>query len=143
MEQTLYEHDYYAWINTQVDLARSGRFGQLDWENMIEELGSMGRSERRAVENYLCNVVMHLLKGRYQPTLQSHSWRGSICHGRIRIQKLLKENPSLRPKLQEMLHEEYLDARLLALTETGLPEGIIPRENPFKLDEILDPAFFP
>lgn len=44
---TLYDQDFYAWTQRQVELLRSGRLGELDIENLIEEIESLGKQERQ------------------------------------------------------------------------------------------------
>ena len=48
---TDYNTDYYAWTNEQAQLLRTKQFQQIDLENIIEELETMGRSEKRALES--------------------------------------------------------------------------------------------
>lgn len=64
---TLYEQDYCEWILTTVNLLRQGRFSEVDLDNLVEELETMGRSEKSALESNLTVVLMHLLKYKYQP----------------------------------------------------------------------------
>jgi hypothetical protein len=47
----LYEQDYALWLDTTAEQLRQGKFFVLDLENLIEEIESMGRSERQAVES--------------------------------------------------------------------------------------------
>jgi hypothetical protein len=45
-----YEADFFAWTQDQAQLLRArGRLG-LDWDNLAEEIESMGRRDRRALE---------------------------------------------------------------------------------------------
>jgi hypothetical protein len=38
-----YEQDFYAWTVQQAELLRSGKLRDLDFENLIEEIESLGR----------------------------------------------------------------------------------------------------
>ena len=49
MTSTLYEQDYYLWLDLTASLLRDRRLGELDIPNLIEEIEDMGRSEKRAV----------------------------------------------------------------------------------------------
>lgn len=62
-----YQHDFYGWTQQQVELLRSGHLNELDIENLIEEIETMGRSETRAVESRLIVLLSHLLKWQFQP----------------------------------------------------------------------------
>ena len=48
-----YERDFYAWTQQQATLLRSGKFSEIDVENVAEELESMGRSDKREIDSRL------------------------------------------------------------------------------------------
>ena len=62
----LYEQDFYLWVEQAVKLLSENRLSELDRENLIEEIGDMGRSEKLSLESNLEVVLMHLLKYKYQ-----------------------------------------------------------------------------
>lgn len=62
-----YEQDFYGWTMEQAALLKSGRLNELDIQNLIEEVETMGRSEKRALESRLSVLLLHLLKWHYQP----------------------------------------------------------------------------
>lgn len=80
----------------------------------------MGRSEKRQLINRLAILIMHLLKWDYQPNKRSSSWKATVKEQRIRLNILLKDNPSLRSKIQEFIDEAYPLAVAKAEKETGL-----------------------
>jgi len=43
----LHDLDFYAWTQQQVDLLKSGNLVDVDFKHLIEEIESMGASERR------------------------------------------------------------------------------------------------
>jgi hypothetical protein len=47
----LYDEDFCAWSMEQARLLRAGEFAWLDIENIAEELESMGRSDKREIDN--------------------------------------------------------------------------------------------
>ena len=61
-----YEKDFYSWTQEQAELLKHGRFSDLDIANLIEEVESMGRSEKRELESRLTILLLHLLKWKYQ-----------------------------------------------------------------------------
>ncbi len=138
MTLATYETDFYQWTQQQAALLRQGEFNRvdLDLENIAEEIESMGKSNRWALESYLQNVLMHLLKWQYQPQRRGTSWRLSIRNGRRQIEKRLKNSPSLKPQLPVILEEEYPPARENAADETGLPLTVFPDQCPFTLEQI-------
>ncbi len=140
---SLYETDYLRWIETTLAQLQMQDYSNIDWENLIEEIGDMGRSERRSLESNLTVIITHLLKWQYQPNFRSGSWKGSIAEHRRRIRKALKESPSLKSYLEEILAECYLDAVEIAMAETGLSVEIFPQVCPYTSVEVLDVNFLP
>jgi hypothetical protein len=134
---TLYDQDFYLWTQATVSALRAGQWSQVDLENVIEEIETLGRSEKRALMNRLSVLLMHLLKWKIQPRRQSNSWRLTIKEQRRQIQKLLKDSPSLKPYLESSLDECYQDSRIMAADETGLDLATFPQACPFNLEQTL------
>lgn len=139
----LYEADFYAWVQEQVRFLRSQQFSRIDWPNLIEEVESLGKQQRQELRNRLSVLVGHLLKWHYQPQNRSRSWLATLRIQRLDIADLLKDNPSLKPDLEESLARAYLKGVELAVGETNLPHGTFPTECPYTLAEILDSGFYP
>lgn len=49
----LYETEYDRWLEETIKLLKNSQLKQLDYENLIEELEALGRSEKNAVESLL------------------------------------------------------------------------------------------
>ena len=139
----LSEHDYHAWLLEQAVRLRARRFDQIDCEMLAEELEDMGRSERRAVESHLKNLLIHLLKWAKQKQRRSGSWRDSIDNARDALADLLQDSPSMRPQLPAFVKRQYPRARRSAANQTGLTVTRLPAACPFRLEDILDVEFFP
>lgn len=142
-QRSLYEADYLQWLETTIEQIRSQELANVDWRNLIEELEDMGRSERRSLESNLTVLLLHLLKWQYQPELRSGSWKGSIVDHRRRIRKALKNSPSLKPYLEEILAECYADAVEQAIAETELAPETFPAILSYASEAILDATFLP
>ena len=140
---SLYERDFYLWLEQQASRLREGRLDEIDVANLLEEIEDMGRSEKRAIESNLVVLLTHLLKYRSQPDQRSSSWHGSIVENRRRLRKLLRENPSLLPYAREIFAECYTDSREQAAAESGLSPDSFPAEPPFSLEQVLDPKYLP
>lgn len=138
-----YEDDFYAWTYEQADLLRLGRFSEADVTNIIEELETLGRSERKALISSYRLLLSHMLKWRYQPSHQSNSWRNTIRRERRQVAKQEKESPALAANADQLLIEAYEDARFEAADETDLPLATFPVTCPWTLDQIRDPDFWP
>ena len=138
-----YETDFYAWAMEQAALLRAGRLDAADIANIAEEIESMGRGERRELVNRLTILLLHLLKWQFQPGFRGPSWSSSIREQRIRLRSHLKDNPSLKAKLEELFAEAYELAVIGAARETGLPEIDFPKSAPYRFEEAADDAFWP
>ncbi|MEW5858093.1 MAG: DUF29 domain-containing protein [Cyanobacteriota bacterium] len=138
---SLYEQDFYLWIQTTAQQLKEGRFKEIDIISLIEEIESMGRSEKRELKNRLIVLLMHLLKWQYQPEKRSGSWRSTITEQRICIEGLLEDSPSLQPLISEVFDDCYQKARLKASDETGIKLNFFPKESPFTPEETLKYSF--
>jgi Domain of unknown function DUF29 len=139
----LYEADFFRWTQEQGRALRERRPSGIDWENVSEEIESLGRSDKRSIESNLGVVLLHLLKWRYQADKRKSEWKSTIAEHRARVRKLVSDSPSLRGYPAEVLAEEYALARLKASDETGLPEDRFPDVCPFSAAEVLDGDFWP
>ncbi|YAF95300.1 MAG: DUF29 domain-containing protein [Nodularia sp. CChRGM 3473] len=139
----LYDQDFYLWLETTAEQLKAGELAEVDLANLIEEIESMGRTEKRALESNLVVLLMHLLKYKYQPEKRTNSWKSTIREHRRRLKRIFKDSPSLKPYFQEVFLECYQDARNLASDETGLSLDTFPVESLFTTDECLHQDFLP
>jgi len=141
----LYDRDFYAWTKEQADLLRTHQFAQLDIDHLLEELISMGKSERRELIARLEILLVHLLKWKYQPGYRGNSWKLTIEEQRERIQEHLDDNLSLAAtnQLKEDTAKAYKHARTGASKETGLDRCSFPTECEWTVQTILDTTFYP
>jgi Domain of unknown function DUF29 len=135
---TLYEQDFYAWTQRQVELLQAGRWNELDIENLIEEIESLGKQQRQELRNCLGVLLGHLLKWRYQPEARSRSWTATIREQRRRIQEHVQDNPSLKSYLPEAITCGYQDGLDLVERETPIEMETLPQTCPFSLSEIFE-----
>lgn len=142
-KQTLYETDYLQWIETTVSKLQNQDYTNVDWENLIEELGDMGRSERRSLKSNLIVILLHLLKWQFQPDKRSGSWEGSIIEHRRRVNEALLDSPSLKPYLESIFAECYTQAVKQAKAETGLSIECFPVSCMYSISEVIDDEFLP
>ncbi len=143
MSQSLYDQDFYAWTKEQARAVHNKSWDKVDVEHLVEEIESLGSEQEHAVESHLVNLLVHLLKWRYQPERRGKSRRQSVLVARQRIARRLKRNPSLRPRLPFLLIDAYIDARALAASETELELNIFPDQCPWTMEQLQDPGFLP
>jgi len=140
---TSYDQDFFAWTRQQADFMRERQFQELDLEHLIEEIESMGASERRQLVSGLKMLMAHLLKWQFQSHMQSRSWSATIKEQRLSIEDLLDDNPSLRGRLDTVIPKAYRLARLLAVRETNMEESTFPDRCPYTWEQIRDHGFYP
>lgn len=135
--ELVYDTDFSKWVKVQARFLKKKEFEKLDIDNLIDEIESLGRSEKRTLVSYLENLLMHMLKAKFQPKKHTTSWDLSIEEASLKSKKTLSENPSLKPKLKEIFNEAYRYARLKASKETRLNLAKFPEECPWNLKEIF------
>ncbi|MEM6838706.1 MAG: DUF29 domain-containing protein [Cyanobacteria bacterium P01_C01_bin.120] len=110
---SLYDADYQRWLSETVVQLRSHNFACLDLENLIEEIESFGKREKRALASYLMRLCEHLLKLKYWEAERESCYRGwkvEIRNFRLQIARILEDSPSLKTYLTEIFDREYRDA---------------------------------
>ncbi|MDZ8110427.1 MAG: DUF29 domain-containing protein [Nostoc sp. DedQUE12a] len=144
--RTLYDQDYYLWLRTTINQLRAGQFSAVDLDNLLEELETIGRSEKRGIKSLLIPLFEHLLKLTYWDRERERNeghWKGEIRTFRREIKERLKESPSLKPYILEIFDECYQDARTEASDRSQLAIDIFPLIPIGSLEQILDENWFP
>lgn len=131
-----YETDFYLWSCEQAELLRQRRFAEIDLSNIVEEIESLGRSDRRALISAYRVLIQHLLKWQFQPAKRSKSWESTIREQRDQIEMLEGESPSLAEKADELIALAYPQAWKDAAYETGLPAEKMPKTCPYRAADI-------
>jgi hypothetical protein len=138
----LYEKDFYAWSKEQAELLRTGRFGDLDMDHLIEEVEDLGESLYRSARSRIRTIVEHLLKLEHAPARDPRAgWVETVMTQRSDLEDELTR--SLRPRLEQALSRTYDQARrnvAAALREHGehaAADGL-PKTCPYTLDQIAD-----
>ena len=138
-----YNKDFYGWTLEQAQLLKSGQWQAIDMENLIDEIESMGRSEKRALDSRIIVLITHLLKWHYQPTRRGKSWQLTIKGQRANCLDILDDNPSLKAKLNDSFVKAYSRAKIEAAKETGLDENFFPAECPYSIAQLFDNDYYP
>jgi len=140
---SLYETDFYGWTQQQAHLIRAGEISVLDFENILEEIEAMGRSDKRRLRSRLTVLLMHLLKWQYQPEHRSKSWRLTSIHQRRALDDLLQDSPSLQALLDTTIAIAWKNALKDVEIETGLDVRHIPQECPWNFTQLMADDFWP
>lgn len=99
---SLYDRDYLLWTEETVAKLKARDFNQVDIENLIEEIESLGRSEKRELQSRLKTLLEHLLKRIYiNMPRYFGGWENTIRTQRSEIELLLIASPSLKAAWNE------------------------------------------
>ena len=137
---SLYDDDILEWSEHQARLLRQLASGQPaneapDWDNIIDEVESVGRSQLASVRSYLTRALEHDLKARGWPdTIYVPQWQAEAR--RFRGEAADSYSRSMRQHLN--VDELYRRAlRILPTTIDGLPPLALPETCPYTLDDLL------
>lgn len=114
----LYHTDGYTWAIEQADALRRRDFDAVDWDNVIEEIEDLGRSEERSLKSQYAKVIEHLLKLQYRRQWETGpvpGWRTSVNSARREIEDVLRENPGLGGKRDEVFANAWRKAKADAI----------------------------
>jgi len=140
---SLYEQDFLLWSEETAAKLRARDFENLDLENLIEEVESLGRSDRKELLNRLVVIFEHLLKRLYvQLPNDYNGWERTIRTQRTRLIVLLKGSPSLKSIWQENVEDAWEIA--LKNVRKEYSNAKYPDRFPYSsdIDSILDRDFW-
>ena len=109
--RSLYDEDFIAWSRQQATAlraaARSGSNLPLDWENLAEEVDSLGLSERRVLHSQIQRVICHLLKLEHSPAVEPRrGWIETVNDARSELELVLEMSPSLKNEVGAVIRAE-------------------------------------
>jgi hypothetical protein len=140
MPDDLYERDVLAWSEHQASLlrrvARGERMNDIDWTHVAEEIEDVGLSELNAVQSWLRQILVHLLKLHGWPGLAAcRHWRSEIVAFQSDAQQ--RFTPSMRQRID--LDAIYARAvlQIEPLRYGGRPAVPPPETCPVTLDALL------
>ena len=137
---SLYDTDILLWSEHQAEQLRRIAAGDManttpDWENIAEEIESVGSEQRHAVESLLLQALIHMLKAEAWPLARDvPNWRADAIA--FRAQAANRFVPSMRQRID--LARIYRQARR-AIPETMDEQAPLPTPEfcPVTLDELL------
>ena len=145
-EESLYDKDFYLWLQTTANLLETNKLDELDIKNLLEEIISMGKSERKELKSRLITLIEHLLKLEYwqiEKEDNARGWRNTVAEQRLQIELTLEDSPSLKNMLNEIFNECYVKAREYILKRYQLSAVLFPDQSPFSLEDALNPDYLP
>ncbi len=144
---SLYDDDIVTWSEQQAAALRElGTRAELsnaiDWENVAEEIESVGRSQIHAVEKLLVQTLAHLLKRLSAPSAPANDhWRSEIVTfqsaARISFENAMRQR--LRWDVIWKSARSQASGSLLAYGDELLPG--LPDSCPIEPDKLLSDNF--
>ena len=141
----LYERDYLAWTEVQAAALRARKGGEnaLDYDNLAEEIEDLGKSEYRACESQIENILEHLLKIEFVgPAETIPHWRGEIAGFRRELDKRL--TATIRNRLRPDLDDAFAYA-IKSLVERGMIDRsrVLADRPGYDWALVVDPDWYP
>ncbi|HVC57120.1 MAG TPA: DUF29 domain-containing protein [Stellaceae bacterium] len=105
----LYDRDFVLWTEEQATALRRAKGANLplDWENLAEEIESLGKSDRRALHSHIRRILRHLVKlTASSAEAPRRGWRLTIREARNEIAIILRDSPSLRREIDGIIADE-------------------------------------
>ncbi len=107
----LIQTDYVGWLNETITLLKQKNFDQVDWKNLIEEIESLGRIQKRELRNRLTTILEHCLKLCYTDYVEDYrGWQETIRRSQRELEELLRDSPSLKPYWDQVFLDCYATA---------------------------------
>ncbi len=140
----LYEIDDYLWLQKTIKILATRELNNLDIDNLIEELESLGKRDLNKVRSLLRQIIIHLLLLEYWTEEYDRNyrhWRGEIIAFREDLKNSL--TTTLKNKLSEELNHIYQVAVKFVINKADLLNKRIPPECCYSLEQILDENWLP
>jgi Domain of unknown function DUF29 len=146
----LYDQDFVRWTEEQAAALRRAKSSNLplDWENLAEEIESLGRSDRRELRSQIRRILRHLLKLEASPAGEPRAgWRSSILDARSEVEDVLRDSPSLRHEIDAVIADQLTAAAELAsedLSRHGEPAEAVRaqlQKSGFTAEQVLGDWF--
>jgi hypothetical protein len=139
----LYDDDILWWSEQQAELLRRMAAGervndQVDWNNIIDEVESWGRSETRACRSALVQMLLHELKLVAWPNSTAvPGWRDELSMRRMEAADAFA--PSMRRKIDvaDLYARALHEFRKMPAMIDGLAPLPVPGTCERTLDELL------
>lgn len=138
-QKTLYDQDYYVWLNQNIEALQNNNFSELDTPNLIEELSDKAKKERNEIFFGTQNIIYYLLKTSMLSDRDiSRQEASKTLDTRQTLSRRLYESPSLNEYMELILEEAYEQARLSVQYVLGKTSSDFPQKCPYTIEQILN-----
>ncbi|MCX8076820.1 MAG: DUF29 domain-containing protein [Aquificaceae bacterium] len=145
----LYDKDFPLWAEINLELLKERLYELVDWENLLEEIEDMARSDLKTCISYLAVILEHLYKRDNFRHLTKGGeekgglgWIKSIELARGELEALIDIFPSLRSKVPQNLHVAWrmaIPKIIHSVEDLGIriSKKDIPQECPYTYEEAM------
>jgi hypothetical protein len=142
---SLYDDDLLAWSEQQAEalraLARRPELSNLvDWENVVEEIETLGRSDLRALEGNMIQLLSHLIKMASSPLERSLGhWSKDVTAFQQSVRAVYAPSMRQRVDLDRLWRDAFATAGFDLWPKGGRPMRQLPSTCPLSLAELVGP----
>lgn len=144
--QTLYELDFGEWVEQQVMALKNQDVNALDWDNLQEEIESLGASDKRAINSLTRQLLIHLLLYAYWSSNRDFylsGWKIEINNFRNDLSDFL-DSRNYYKYFENNLDKNYSKAvkQVKLKAENANLSFNLPSKSPFTIEQILDDDWY-
>ena len=106
----LHDRDFNLWTEEMKKAIANRDFKNMDWDNLLDEIEDMGKSDKRALRSYTQRLIEHIFKIKYWSSEHDRNlngWKIEIIDFRTQIANILEDSPSLKNYLAENYRRWY------------------------------------
>ncbi len=143
----LYHKDFPLWAEINYELLKEKLYDLVDWENLLEEIEDMARSDLKTCISQLARILEHLYKWDNFRNLAGgetagRGWIKSVNNARREILTMFDVYPSLRNKLPNEVSTAWKFAKRklenwLEDNDYNPEDFYIPEECPYTYEEAM------
>ncbi len=141
---TLYDDDFLSWTELQAAelrklAARPELSNAMDWDNLIEEVESLGRGELSGVKSKLVRALEHLIKAYCDSQSRSKDgWATEVTYFLAEAREDYRPSMKQRFTVDELWQKAARSAfEVLRIYNIHIPPGI-PSVCPFTVEQLVD-----
>ncbi|APB34611.1 hypothetical protein GlitD10_2279 [Gloeomargarita lithophora Alchichica-D10] len=131
----LYETDFALWLEQTAILLQKQDFQHLDLPNLIEEVESLGKSQKHELQSRLTTLLEHALKRKYVDSPYDYrGWEETIVREQDELKICLEDSPSLKRYWSEVFDNCYRMAKRRLVVNLDYQNYSFPKNCPFPTD---------
>ena len=106
----LHDRDFYLWTEEIKKAIANQDLENMDWDNLLDEIDDMGKSDKRALRSYTQRLIEHIFKIKYWESERERAlngWKIEVINFRTQIANILEDSPSLKNYLADNYRKWY------------------------------------